>query len=135
MRGPMPAWLATASSARFARPTGFARWAVLASIVLAAGGAGLAGWVSGGTPVPRSLIPVPVPPDTVTVYGPRRFETPTGSPAHHVERFGLAPAPGQRYVLRVVNGNADGSGRVTGGAVTLNSAELVSAAEPPAGGA
>ncbi|MGH7674521.1 MAG: hypothetical protein ACREMV_04540, partial [Gemmatimonadales bacterium] len=72
--------------------------------------------------------------DTVVVYGPRRFETPTGSAANHIERFAVAVQPGQRYTLWVDNGNPDGTGRVTGGSVRLNGSEILSSATLAGGG-
>src|SRR6266496_4134155 len=64
--------------------------------------------------------------DTQVVYGPTRFDTPTGSLTLHVERFALAVVPGRRYTLRVDNGAADGSHRVSGGSVILNGSQILS---------
>ncbi len=67
--------------------------------------------------------------DTQVVYGPSRFDTPTGTPTLHVERFALAVVPGRRYTLRVDNGAPDGSHRVSGGSVTLNGSQILSTAD------
>src|SRR6266568_6041065 len=67
--------------------------------------------------------------DTQVVYGPTRFDTPTGSLTLHVERFALAVVPGRRYTLRVDNGAADGSHRVSGGSVILNGSQILSTAD------
>src|SRR6266536_3214950 len=64
-------------------------------------------------------------PDTQLVYGPKRFATPTGSAVYHVERFTLPVRPGQRYLLRVENGAADGTGRVRTAELRLNRATLL----------
>src|SRR6266516_3873665 len=73
--------------------------------------------------------------DTQVVYGPSRFDTPTGSLTLHVERFALAVVPGRRYTLRVDNGAADGSHRVSGGSVILNGSQILSSAELGSGAA
>src|SRR6266699_6211490 len=67
--------------------------------------------------------------DTQVVYGPTRFDTPTGSLNLHVERFALAVVPGRRYTLRVDNGATDGSHRVSGGSVILNGSQILSSAD------
>src|SRR6266487_2897927 len=67
--------------------------------------------------------------DTQVVYGPTRFDTPTGSLTLHVERFALAVVPGRRYTLRVDNGATDGSHRVSGGSVILNGSQILSSAD------
>jgi hypothetical protein len=64
--------------------------------------------------------------DTLTLYGPRVFSTPTGSAAYHVEAFSLAVHAGRTYLLKVENGASDGSLRVSGGSVTLNGVEVLS---------
>src|SRR6266516_424050 len=73
--------------------------------------------------------------DTQVVYGPTRFDTPTGSLTLHVERFALAVVPGRRYTLRVDNGAADGSHRVSGVSVILNGSQILSSAELGSGAA
>src|SRR6266516_1616861 len=73
--------------------------------------------------------------DTQVVYGPTRFDTPTGSLTLHVERFALAVVPGRRYTLRVDNGATDGSHRVSGGSVILNGSQILSTADLGSGAA
>ncbi len=50
------------------------------------------------TPVP------PAPGDTTVVYGPKTFATPTGASTNFIERLGITPLAGTRYVLEVQNG-------------------------------
>src|SRR6266700_2280599 len=117
----------------FRVPTrGGARLAAVASLV---------GGVVVAALVPRSIRSAAVRPaqppaplavatgDTQVVYGPTRFDTPTGSLTLHVERFALAVVPGRRYTLRVDNGATDGSHRVSGGSVILNGSQILSSAD------
>jgi len=67
--------------------------------------------------------------DTILVYGPAVFDTPTGSPQHHVERFALEVAPGAVYTLRVENGEPGGGGRVSSATILLNGSEIVGSEE------
>src|SRR6266700_3779145 len=117
----------------FRVPTrGGARLAAVASLV---------GGVVVAALVPRSIRSAAVRPaqppaplavatgDTQVVYGPTRFDTPTGSLTLHVERFALAVVPGRRYTLRVDNGATDGSHRVSGGSVILNGSQSLASAD------
>jgi hypothetical protein len=122
-----------------ARAREFGRTPFTAPLALAAIGAVVfVGFGALRAPARAPAAPVAAPPatlgDTIVVYGPRRFETPTGSAANHIERFAVAVQPGQRYTLRVDNGNPDGSARVSGGSVTLNGSEILSSATLAAGG-
>ncbi|MGH7542575.1 MAG: hypothetical protein ACREK7_01425, partial [Gemmatimonadota bacterium] len=67
--------------------------------------------------------------DTILVYGPQVFETSTGSPQHHVERFAMEVVPDAVYTLRVENGAADGSGRVSSASIRLNGVEVIGAGD------
>ncbi len=64
--------------------------------------------------------------DTVAVFGPRRFDAGNGRAALHVERF--AAAPGAAFVLRVVDGDGRGNGRVSALSLRVNGAEVATAA-------
>src|SRR2546430_2608021 len=71
--------------------------------------------------------------DTQVVYGPSRFDTPTGSLTLHVERFPLAVVPGRRYTLRVDNGATDGSHPLSGGPRILHGSPHPLPADPRRG--
>src|SRR5512140_1238867 len=49
--------------------------------------------------------------DTVAVYGPQVFQSPTGTPTYGVERFALQLSPSAQYVLRIDVGDASGGKR------------------------
>lgn len=81
---------------------------------------------------PASLTPPPVEStvvDTILIYGPKVFETPTGAPQHHVEQFAVEVMPGAIYTLRVGNGIPDGGGRVSSASIWLNGAEVIGATD------
>src|ERR1051325_1207944 len=69
------------------------------------------------------------PGDTVAVYGPHRFTSNGSSSTTGLEHFTLSPQPNRRYLLRLENGNADGSSRATSGTVSLNGAAILSIAD------
>lgn len=73
--------------------------------------------------------------DSIALYGPQTFTTPTGAPTTSLERFTMVVTPGRQYVLEVVNGALDGTGRATGGSVLLNGSVVLSPADLAAGGA
>lgn len=58
--------------------------------------------------------------DTVVVYGPRQFDSPSKHTTTHVERFTVAVAPGVRYLLRVDNGGPGGADMAPSAEVRLN---------------
>jgi RHS repeat-associated protein len=86
-------------------------------------------WSGGSAPPPTRA-----PGDTVAVFGPVTMSTPNGNPTNHVVQFAVSVTQGQQYALQVVNGNPDGTLRVTGGSVNLNGAVLLTSAELAAGG-
>lgn len=64
-------------------------------------------------------------PDTVVVFGPARLDATGAGTALHVEVPELPVNADKRYLLRVENGAADGSARVTQGVVTLNGSQVL----------
>ena len=58
--------------------------------------------------------------DTVVVYGPTRFDSPSKHTTTHVERFTVSATPGVRYLLRVENGGAGGANMAPSAEVRLN---------------
>lgn len=74
------------------------------------------------------------PGDTVAVYGPVSMSTPNGNSTNYVAQFAVTVTPGQQYALQVVNGNANGTLRVTGGSVKLNGTTILTSAQLAAGG-
>ena len=75
----------------------------------------------------RTALRAPV--DTVTVYGPRQFDTPTGSNATHIETFSPTVISGKLVFLRFANGAPDGTHRATAGVVKLNGATIIAGSE------
>ncbi len=121
---------------RFSRLTtrGTTRRVPLAALALGAAfltvGSGALG---GGFTGPRQSLLSPAAPgaaagDTQAVYGPKRFDTPTGSATYHVERFAVAVTPGQRYTLQVDNGGVTGGSVILNGSTVLSSSDLGSGA-------
>lgn len=58
--------------------------------------------------------------DTIVVYGPKQFDSPTTNLTTHIERFVVPATSGVRYVLRVQNGDAGGAHRAPTAEVRLN---------------
>ena len=54
------------------------------------------------------------PVDTVTIYGPRQFDTPNGRMVTHIETFSPSVISGKQYFLRFTNGAPDGTHRAPG---------------------
>lgn len=71
----------------------------------------------------------PPPSDTTVVYGPHRFSTPTGRSTIGVEKFTLSPQPLRLYLLKLANGNPDGSSRASKATVVLNGQTVITAAD------
>src|SRR6266540_6200584 len=71
-----------------------------------------------GVSTPGALPPPPPPPgpgDTAIVHGPRRYDAPIGSSntiQNFVDTIPVSMNPYHRYVIRVKNGNPDGTQRV-----------------------
>ncbi len=82
---------------------------------------------SGRVPTLRATLPIPG--DTVVVYGPRTFTTPNGSQTLNVERFTVTVQSDARYLLRIVNGDAGGTLRATSGSIAMNGATIVTSTE------
>ena len=100
--------------------------ALLPLLLLAGVGSALAS--TAGAPLLRVLTGA-ASVDSVAVYGPKRFGTPTGGSAYHVERFAILAAPTASYALRVSNGAPDGSARLDSARVVLNGATVYSGAD------
>src|SRR6266705_901839 len=115
---------------------GAAPWALLGAVALAAALITLGPTALGGglrrlerrvsPPAPPALSAAPG--DTQAVYGPKPFDTPTGSATYHVERFAVAVTPGQRYTLQVDNGGVTGGSVILNGSTVLSSSDLGSGA-------
>ena len=69
------------------------------------------------------------PVDTVTIYGPRQFDTPNGRKVTHIETFSPSVISGKQYFLRFTSGAPDGTHRATGGGVNLNGATIIAGSE------
>src|SRR6266516_4053647 len=115
---------------------GAARWALLGAVALGAALITLGPDALGRGPgaLRRRVSPAAAPggaaapSDTQAVYGPRRFDTPTGSSTYHVERFAVALGPGKRYTLQVDNGGVTGGSVILNGSTVLSSSDLGSGA-------
>jgi RHS repeat-associated protein len=94
----------------------------------AAGTAVAAAHLGGGAPSPRWSAPSGAAADTVPIFGPRRLEAGQGRAAMHVERFAAAAPEGTAFVLRVVDGDGLGNGRVSALSLRVNGAEVATAA-------
>ncbi|HEY3136892.1 MAG TPA: IPT/TIG domain-containing protein, partial [Blastocatellia bacterium] len=62
--------------------------------------------------------------DTLTVYGPRRFDRLTGSPVTVSDQFTLPSDAVPPFTILVQNGNSDGSSRVSSATITLNGTDI-----------
>ena len=62
--------------------------------------------------------------ETFIVFGPRRFTRETGAPTNVVEPFTIPADAAAPFSVQVVNGDADGSNRVSSGDIKLNGAAL-----------
>jgi RHS repeat-associated protein len=60
------------------------------------------------------------------IYGATRFERTNGAPNVYTEQFSVPACASAPYKLRVVNGYADGSNRVSSAVIKLNNAEILS---------
>ena len=63
--------------------------------------------------------------NNLTVFGPRRFDRTTGSPNQYLEQFSLPSGIISPFKLRIQNGSADGTNRVSSATVKLNGAEIL----------
>ena len=102
--------------------------AALALALLVAAGAATALASTAGAPVPRHFA-APATVDSVAVFGPKRFGTPTGGSSYGVERFAILAGPTAKYSLRVKNGADDGSARLDSARVVLNGVTVYSGAD------
>lgn len=64
------------------------------------------------------------PPGSVTVWGPEQLGGSTGSGTTHVERFTLTIVPGHQYILKLVNGDAQGAHRADSVKIKVNGHDL-----------
>ena len=62
--------------------------------------------------------------ETFIVFGPRRFTRQTGEPVNVVEPFTIPADAVAPFSVQVVNGDADGSNRISSGDIKLNGAAL-----------
>jgi RHS repeat-associated protein len=62
--------------------------------------------------------------ETVTFYGPRRFDRLSGSPVTVTEQFPIAAGVNPPYTIQIQNGAADGTHRVSSATIHLNGVEL-----------
>ena len=62
--------------------------------------------------------------ETLTIYGPRRFDRVAGPPTNIVEQFSLPPDAVSPFTILVQNGAPDGSGRVSSATIKLNGANV-----------
>jgi RHS repeat-associated protein len=108
------------SSDAEARPRPSARFPLL--IALLALPALAAVWTAPGRDAPGGGA---APPDTVVLYGPVEFVTLTGLGQTYVEQFSANVPAGTYQAVRVVNGEADGTGRAALLSVELNGVELI----------
>jgi RHS repeat-associated protein len=67
-----------------------------------------------------------LPGDTVTVFGPLRVTSPSGSQTLGVERFTATVLPGRQYLLEIARGDGAGGGLPTALAVRLNGSPIAS---------
>ncbi len=63
--------------------------------------------------------------NTLTMFGPRRFDRTTGPPNQYLEQFSLPPGVTSPYTLHIQNGEPNGSNRVSGAIVKLNGKEIL----------
>jgi RHS repeat-associated protein len=113
---------------------GSSRFAALGTLTVVVAGLALGPRMLGTAPhlATHDVAPIQAG-DTMVVYGPRVFDTPTGSLTHHVERFALVLAPGRRYTLRIQNGAADGTRRAARAELRVNGKLLVPAEDVATG--
>ena len=71
----------------------------------------------------------PAPGDTVVVYGPHRFTTPSGASTLGVEAFPLSWSGEPRFLLQASSGNSDGSLKPTTFTVRLNGTVILTATD------
>jgi sugar lactone lactonase YvrE len=69
------------------------------------------------------------PDPTFDVFGPKRYQREPGTPEVVTDAFTLPAGAGAPYTLHLVNGNADGTDRVSSASVMLNGVEVVSSNE------
>src|SRR5713226_5173381 len=62
--------------------------------------------------------------DTLTIYGPRRFDRVSGTPATVTDQFALPSDAVPPFTIVVQNGDIDGSNRVTSATITLNGTDI-----------
>ena len=64
--------------------------------------------------------------DTLTIFGPRRFDRTTGPPNQYLEQFSLPPGVTSPYTLHIQNGEPNGSNHISSATVKLNGKEILS---------
>ncbi|MEK6324767.1 MAG: peptidoglycan DD-metalloendopeptidase family protein [Acidobacteriota bacterium] len=62
--------------------------------------------------------------DTLTIYGPRRFDRVSGPPATVTDQVALPSDAVPPFTLVVQNGDSDGSNRVSSATITLNGTDI-----------
>jgi RHS repeat-associated protein len=63
--------------------------------------------------------------NSLTVFGPRRFDRTTGAPNQYLEQFALPAEVSAPYTLHIQNGESDGSKRISSATVKLNGFDLL----------
>src|SRR5438876_4109092 len=90
-------------------------------------------WRTPGEPARQSVtLPDPLPDtptgaaiNSLTIFGPRRFDRTTGPPNQYLEQFSLPQGATSPYVLHIQNGSMDGTNRVSSATVKLNGAAVL----------
>lgn len=82
---------------------------------------------SAGASTTVSLLADPDP--TFNVYGPETFTRTSGTPVTETRTFSISGTAAAPYFLHLVNGNNDGSQRISSGTITLNGVTVVSGSD------
>ena len=82
---------------------------------------------SAGASTTISLVADPDP--TFNVYGPETFTRTSGTPTTDTRTFSISSTAAAPYFLHIVNGNNDGTQRISSGTITLNGVTIVSGSD------
>nr|MBA2702657.1 PKD domain-containing protein [Blastocatellia bacterium] len=63
--------------------------------------------------------------NSLTVFGPRRFDRTTGPPNQYLEQFALPAGVTSPYTLHMQNGEPEGSNRISSATIKLNGVDLL----------
>lgn len=64
-----------------------------------------------------------------TLFGPKQYLRTDGSPNQFNDSFSVPPSVGEPFLLRVVNGAANGQDRVNAGSISINGVQVVGPAD------